>query len=173
MLITIHLNVWLGPKEALGPRHGEVRRAHLMLNAALGASMGLHAPRSVIVDERHLKSFTYLKPLKANAAYCIGQHQDASTARCVNVCQWSPQNELEAALLRSTLGRSDLLCVDWEKSLLHYYLTLQLFQVPDGRVNELVWAPALGDFDLARFDSSLFWWVSQTCATAAYRNFSW
>jgi len=40
-LTTIHLNIWLGihltrlSTEGLGPRHGEVRRAHQMLNAAL------------------------------------------------------------------------------------------------------------------------------------------
>ena len=43
MLTTIHLNIWLGihltrlSTERLGPRHGEVRRAHQMLNAALSA----------------------------------------------------------------------------------------------------------------------------------------
>ena len=41
MLTTIHLNIWLVihltrlSTEGLGPRHGEVRRAHQMLNAAL------------------------------------------------------------------------------------------------------------------------------------------
>ena len=43
MLTTIHLNIWLGihltslSTEGLGPRHGEVRRAQQMLNAALPA----------------------------------------------------------------------------------------------------------------------------------------
>ena len=43
MLTTIHLNIWLGihltrlSTEGLGPWHGEVRRAHQMLNAALDA----------------------------------------------------------------------------------------------------------------------------------------
>jgi len=43
VLTTIHLNIWLGihltrlSTEGLGPRHGEVRRAHQMLNAALVA----------------------------------------------------------------------------------------------------------------------------------------
>jgi len=42
VLTTMHLNIWLGihltrlSTEGLGPRHGEVRRAHQMLNAALG-----------------------------------------------------------------------------------------------------------------------------------------
>jgi len=41
VLTTIHLNIWLGihltrlSTERLGPRHGEVRRVHQMLNAAL------------------------------------------------------------------------------------------------------------------------------------------
>jgi len=44
-LTTIHLNIWLGihltrlSTEGLGPRHGEVRRAHQMLNAALKISV--------------------------------------------------------------------------------------------------------------------------------------
>ena len=45
VLTTIHLNIWLGihltrlSTEGLGPRHGEVRRAHQMLNAALDQSV--------------------------------------------------------------------------------------------------------------------------------------
>jgi len=48
-LTTIHLNIWLGihltrlSTEGLGPRHGEVRRAHQMLNAALRATVAVNA----------------------------------------------------------------------------------------------------------------------------------
>jgi len=44
VLTTIHLNIWLGihltrlSTEGLGPRHGEVRRAQQMLNAALSST---------------------------------------------------------------------------------------------------------------------------------------
>jgi len=49
VLTTIHSNIWLGihltrlSTEGLGPRHGEVRRAHQMLNAAL-STMYLSCP---------------------------------------------------------------------------------------------------------------------------------
>ena len=57
MLTTIHLNIWLGihltrlSTEGLGPRHGEVRRAHQMLNAALTVTlMSLLGDRSFAVS---------------------------------------------------------------------------------------------------------------------------
>jgi len=58
VLTTIHLNIWLGihltrlSTEGLGPRHGEVRRAHQMLNAALIGKQSRESVESVLKKKR-------------------------------------------------------------------------------------------------------------------------
>jgi len=102
-LTTIHLNTWLGihltrlSTEGLGPRHGEVRRAHQMFNAALGA----HVTRCALTASCIKQSNSNLKSVTLCSASTFACQHD--TAR---ICCCGAVAVKRRSLSIDTVGRS-------------------------------------------------------------------
>jgi len=95
MLIKIHLIVtwtWLGihlPTEALGPRHGEVRKAHQMLNA-------------VLLTDRHVTAA--IVPL----THCVGRQHSWASQWLQRIMRWSNSRPTQPSIPTESINKNQL-----------------------------------------------------------------
>jgi len=114
MLITIHSNVWLGihlPTEALGPQHGEVRRTHQMLNAAL-LSRRASSSTSAMLFEPEICASKYRKKESTG-----GENGQKTETKMDRRCQGLVKQWWGVHCWRETGSSGERWCMKWSPTL--------------------------------------------------------